>query len=90
MQFGGARWSLGVPGCPRVLPGGCQVVLGHKNNMLESLEKGAFCPWHQEGLVLGVLPSVIVSKLVIGRIVRGRSVRGQSVRFNWYTNQMDW
>ena len=32
------------PGGPRVLPGGCQVVLGHKMKVSESLGKGVFLP----------------------------------------------
>ena len=36
MQFGDARWSLGGPHGPWVLPGCSLVVIGHKMNVLES------------------------------------------------------
>ena len=48
---GGAPCNLVVPGGhwaalgdPRVLPGGCLVVIGHKLKVLESLVKGVFWP----------------------------------------------
>ena len=50
MQFVGARWSLGGPW---VMPGGCQVVLGCKKNVLESLGKGDFCPLAPRGMGFG-------------------------------------
>ena len=53
MQFGGARWSLGGP---RVLPGGCLVVIGHKLKVLESLVKGVVCPLAPRGGVWGDPP----------------------------------
>ena len=48
MQFGGARRSLGGP---RVLPGGCLVVIGDKLKVSESLGKGVFCPLASLGVI---------------------------------------
>ena len=61
MQFGGARWSLGVPGwCPgtaRGLPGGFWA----QKECVGKLRKKVFlAPWHQEGWVLGVPLYVLV------------------------------
>ena len=49
MQFVGARWLLGGPGWSLGDAGGCQVVLGCKKNVLESLGKGDFCPLAPRG-----------------------------------------
>ena len=45
-----------VPGGPRVLPGGCLVVTGHKMNVLESLGKGVFGPLAPGGVWGGSSP----------------------------------
>ena len=54
---GGAQCHLLVPGghwvvrgCPWVLLGSCQVVIGCQNNVLESLGKGNFCPLAPRGM----------------------------------------
>ena len=56
MQFGGARHSLGGP---RVLPGGCLVVIGDKLKVLESLGNGVFGPLAPRGGVWGDPPPIL-------------------------------
>ena len=45
-----------VLGGPRVLPGVCLVVIGHKLKVLESLVNGVFCPLAPRGGVWGDPP----------------------------------
>ena len=42
-----------------MLPGGCQVVIGHKLKVLESLVKGVFCPLAPRGGVWGDPPPIL-------------------------------
>ena len=60
MQFGGARWSMGVPGGPRVLPGGLSGGYMAHNECLKKFEKGCFWP---PGGGLGVPLYVILRNL---------------------------
>ena len=56
MQFGGARWSLGGPGWSPDAAGGLPGGFGAQKECFGKLRKRGFsAPWHQYGLVLGVL-----------------------------------